>query len=181
MAEVADSVSIVPSKGDADGSKFKAYETMYNYSIHNPEEVRARLPDSNFGDGAAAAAAAAPAPSPPSVAAMAAVALRLRLRLRLLLSHSSQFFRPQSANSRARRLLQFLLSTLRYVVVVALPATAVLATRNQTNPTKSVLGEGSYRAPVLDPPFRQCQVRHFAGRQHGMVHWRPAERLLPVL
>eukprot|EP01052_Picozoa_sp_SAG31_P009011 SAG31_NODE_465_length_15313_cov_10.762390_9_plen_417_part_00 len=38
MAEVADAVQIVPSKGDPDGSKFKAYQTMYNYSIHQPEE-----------------------------------------------------------------------------------------------------------------------------------------------
>lgn len=42
-AETANSVQIVPSKGDPDGSKFKAYETMYNYSIHNPE-VRAWAP-----------------------------------------------------------------------------------------------------------------------------------------
>jgi hypothetical protein len=43
MAEVAASVEIVPSKGDADGSRLKEYEAMYQYSITRPEEFWAKV------------------------------------------------------------------------------------------------------------------------------------------
>jgi hypothetical protein len=42
MAETANAVSITPSKGDPDGAKFKEYQTMYDYSIQNPEAFFAK-------------------------------------------------------------------------------------------------------------------------------------------
>ena len=41
-AQTANSVAIVPSHGDPDGSKFKAYQEMYEYSIKKPEEFWAK-------------------------------------------------------------------------------------------------------------------------------------------
>ena len=41
-AATANSVEIVPSHGDADGSKMKEYEAMYQYSITRPEEFWAK-------------------------------------------------------------------------------------------------------------------------------------------
>ena len=55
MAEVAASVEIVPSKGDADGSRMKEYEAMYQYSITRPEEFWAKV------------SSRSPPPRPPSL------------------------------------------------------------------------------------------------------------------